>query len=148
MGAVFWGRFFRLSLKWGFAIARLLSLECTASANILLDKHHYITNYLVMKTIVQIPEAWQNISELFVALGDEQRQRLLLAFDKGERMNIMQLAELSKLSRTAVTHHLKVLHHSGALASEKVGKEVYFWVNKPAMIEAIENVLSYIKHEI
>lgn len=101
-----------------------------------------------MKNIELIPPAWQNISALFVALGDEQRQRLLLTFDKGERMNILQLVELSKLSRTAVTHHLKVLHHSGALSSEKIGKEVYFWVNKAAMTEALENVLSYIKHEI
>jgi len=95
-----------------------------------------------------IPAEWKNISELFVALGDEQRQRLLLAFEKDERMNILQLVENSNLSRTAVTHHLKVLHNSGALKSEKIGKEVFFWVNKEPMIQAIENVLDYIKKEI
>ena len=95
-----------------------------------------------------IPNEWKNISDLFVALGDEQRQRLLLAFEKDERMNILQLVENSNLSRTAVTHHLKVLHNSGALKSEKIGKEVFFWVNKEPMIQAIENVLDYIKKEI
>jgi DNA-binding transcriptional ArsR family regulator len=101
-----------------------------------------------MKKIDCIPEQWKNISELFVALGDEQRQRILLAFEKGERMNILQIVENSNLSRTAVTHHLKVLHNSGALKSEKIGKEVFFWVNKAPMLEAIENVLDYIKKEI
>lgn len=101
-----------------------------------------------MKKITMIPSEWKNISELFVALGDEQRQRLLLAFEKDERMNILQLVENSNLSRTAVTHHLKVLHNSGALKSEKIGKEVFFWVNKEPMIQAIENVLDYIKKEI
>ncbi len=101
-----------------------------------------------MKKITMIPAEWKNISELFVALGDEQRQRLLLAFEKDERMNILQLVENSNLSRTAVTHHLKVLHNSGALKSEKIGKEVFFWVNKEPMIQAIENVLDYIKKEI
>jgi predicted transcriptional regulator len=101
-----------------------------------------------MKKITMIPNEWKNISDLFVALGDEQRQRLLLAFEKDERMNILQLVENSNLSRTAVTHHLKVLHNSGALKSEKIGKEVFFWVNKEPMIQAIENVLDYIKKEI
>lgn len=101
-----------------------------------------------MKKIVKIPDEWKNISELFVALGDEQRQRILLTFDKNERMNILQIVEYSDLSRSAVTHHLKVLHNGEALKSEKIGKEVFFWVNKESMQLAIENVLNYIKKEI
>lgn len=101
-----------------------------------------------MKTIQSIPHEWLAISALFVALGDEQRQRILLAFDKDERLNILQIAEHSKLSRTAVTHHLKTLAHSGALSSEKIGKEVFFWVNKSQITQAIENVLNYIQQEL
>ncbi len=101
-----------------------------------------------MKQIVEIPIEWKNISELFVALGDEQRQRILLAFEEGERLNILQIVASSKLSRTAVTHHLKILHVSGALSSEKVGKEVFFWVNKLHITTQIKNVLDFIKSEI
>ena len=101
-----------------------------------------------MKLITEIPNEWKNISSLFIALGDEQRQRLLLAFEKDERLNILQIVASSKLGRTAVTHHLKILHHSGALSSEKVGKEVFFWVNKLLIMTEIENVLDYIKNEI
>ncbi|HAF01410.1 MAG TPA: transcriptional regulator [Methylophilaceae bacterium] len=101
-----------------------------------------------MKEIIEIPDEWKDISKLFVALGDEQRQRILLAFEKNERMNILQIVASSKLSRTAVTHHLKLLHQCGALDSEKIGKEVFFWVNKQHMAEAIENVLNYIKNNI
>jgi len=46
-----------------------------------------------------------------------------------------------------VTHHLKVLHQSGILSSEKVGKEVYFWINTEVVSEALQRVLSYIKNE-
>ncbi len=101
-----------------------------------------------MKQIIEIPNEWKNISELFIALGDEQRQRILLAFEPGERMNILQIVASSKLSRTAVTHHLKILHASGALQSEKIGKEVFFWVNKAQIMNEIQNVLDYIKIEI
>jgi predicted transcriptional regulator len=103
---------------------------------------------MVMKLITEIPNEWRNISDLFVALGDEQRQRVLLAFEKNERLNILQIVASSKLSRTAVTHHLKILHRSGALSSEKIGKEVFFWVNKTLIISEIQNVLEYIKNEI
>jgi hypothetical protein len=47
-----------------------------------------------------------------------------------------------------VTHHLKILHQSGALQSEKIGKEVYFWVNKNLITGAIKGVLHYIETEI
>ena len=101
-----------------------------------------------MKTIADIPNEWKSISSLFVALGDEQRQRILLAFDKDERLNILQIVASSKLGRTAVTHHLKILHNSGALSSEKIGKEVFFWVDKTHITTEIKNVLGYIKENI
>ena len=101
-----------------------------------------------MRLITEIPNEWKNISALFIALGDEQRQRILLAFEKEERLNILQIVASSKLGRTAVTHHLKILHHSGALSSEKIGKEVFFWVNKNHIMTDIQNVLGYIKNEI
>ena len=101
-----------------------------------------------MKLIADIPTQWKNISTLFVALGDEQRQRILLAFDKDERLNIMQIVASSKLGRTAVTHHLKILQGSCALSSEKIGKEVFFWVNKSHITTEIINVLNYIENEI
>jgi DNA-binding transcriptional ArsR family regulator len=101
-----------------------------------------------MNVITEIPDEWKNISDLFIALGDEQRQRILLAFEKEERLNILQIVASSKLGRTAVTHHLNILRHSGALQSEKVGKEVFFWVNKSHIMTQIQNVLDYIKNEI
>jgi predicted transcriptional regulator len=101
-----------------------------------------------MKAIKTIPDEWRNIAHLFIALGDAHRQRILLAFEKNERLNIMQIVSASTLSRTAVTHHLKILHQSGALQSEKVGKEVYFWVNKNLITSAIKGVLHYIETEI
>ncbi|HSI28821.1 MAG: ArsR/SmtB family transcription factor [Methylophilus sp.] len=101
-----------------------------------------------MKAITHIPEAWSEISDLFVALGDAHRQRILLSFDKNERLTILQIVDGSQLSRTAVTHHLKVLERGGALRSEKIGREVYFWVNKDWMQQALQNVMSYLKEDI
>ena len=91
------------------------------------------------------PPAWQAMSKIFVALGDEHRQRILLLFEPGERLNVGQIAEVSTLARSTVSHHLKILHESGVLASEKVGKEVWFWINRQALLDTFGNVIDYVR---
>ena len=82
-----------------------------------------------------IPRQWRNISKVYTALGDEHRQRILLTFSPSERLNVGQIVEVSTLSRSAVSHHLKILRGAGVLESRKEGKEVYFWINKAFLIE-------------
>ena len=94
-----------------------------------------------------IPREWRTISRAFTALGDEHRQRILLTFERGERLNVGQIVEVSTLSRSAVSHHLKLLKASGVLGSEKVGKEVYYWIDKPFLEESLKAVLAYIREK-
>ena len=94
-----------------------------------------------------IPPAWKRMSRVFAALGDEHRQRILLTFEPGERLNVGQIAEVSTLSRSAVSHHLKVLREAGVLDSLKQGKEVYFWINKAFLQETFGNVLDYLNNK-
>ena len=94
-----------------------------------------------------IPVEWRNISKVFTALGDEHRQRILLTFEPGERLNIGQIVEVSTLSRTTVSHHLKVLREAGVLESVKEGKEVYFWLDKDFLVNALQTVTGYIEEK-
>lgn len=88
------------------------------------------------------------MSRVFTALGDEHRQRMVLIFAPGERLNVGQIAEVSTLARSTVSHHLKILREAGVLDSEKIGKEIYFWVNKTFLAEVFNNVATYLKHEL
>ena len=92
-----------------------------------------------------IPKEWRNIAKVYTALGDEHRQRILLTFESGERLNVGQIVAVSTLSRSAVSHHLRLLREAGVLQSRKEGKEVYFWINKEFLIDAMETVVSHIK---
>ena len=96
--------------------------------------------------IHELPAEWRDVSSMFVALGDEQRQRILLTFESGERLNVTQIVAASTLSRTAVSHHLKVLRRAGALQSEKIGKEVYFWIDKASITHTLQRVLDYVNN--
>lgn len=94
-----------------------------------------------------IPAAWKNVSLVFSALGDEHRQRILLTFEPGEHLNVGQIVAVSTLSRSAVSHHLKILREAGVLDSEKIGKEVYFWLNKKRIKESLTAVMDYMKSQ-
>ena len=92
-----------------------------------------------------IPRQWRDVAKVFVAMGDTHRQRILLTFDRGERLNVGQIADVSTLSRSAVSHHLKIMREAGVLGSEKIGKEVWFWVERDAVLEALSDVAAYLR---
>lgn len=91
-----------------------------------------------------IPRAWRDTARVFTALGDAHRQRIVLMFAPGERLNIGAIVAASTLSRSAVAHHLKVLRESGVLRSEKVGKEVWYWPEPDAVRAALDSVRHYL----
>ena len=97
------------------------------------------TNY-----IHALPQEWEAMSAIFVAMGDPQRQRLLLAFEPGERLTVSQLCTASPLNRATVSHHLKLLRQAGVLGAEKIGREVFYTVNRDAVASALTNVLDYV----
>ena len=122
---------------------------CLCGQKKVLDKPNHITKNVVMNPdyTKAIPDAWKNVSLVFSALGDEHRQRILLTFEPGEHLNVGQIVEVSTLSRSAVSHHLKILREAGVLDSEKIGKEVYFWLNKKQIKESLTAVMDYMKSQ-
>ena len=88
---------------------------------------------------------WDQTRAVAFALGDEHRQRILLLFDQAERLNVGQIAAVSTLSRPTVSHHLKILREAGVLRSEKIGKEVWYWIDCPYLEEVLGNVLDYVR---
>ncbi len=112
-----------------------------------MTTHNHMSKNVVMYSdyTKAIPVAWSNIARVFTALGDEHRQRILLTFEPGERLNVGQIVAVSTLSRSAVSHHLKILREAGVLDSEKIGKEVHFWLNKKRIRDSLVAVMDYLK---
>jgi ArsR family transcriptional regulator len=91
-----------------------------------------------------IPRAWRTTAGIFVALGDPHRQRIVLMFEPGERLNVSQIVAASTLSRTAVGHHLRVLRDAGVLRCEKRGRETWYWPDVDAVRIALAAVQDYL----
>lgn len=64
--------------------------------------------------------------DLFSALGDSQRQQILLLLSDGKKRSVAELTAETKLSRPAVSHHLKVLKNAQLLTEHREGVRRYY----------------------
>lgn len=64
---------------------------------------------------------FKEISPVFEALKDENRQELIIQLVCYGPQSMGNLTESSHLSRTAVSHHLKILERAGIITVEKKG---------------------------
>ena len=71
---------------------------------------------------------------VFAALGDETRLALVIRLCNGQPRSISQLTEGSKVTRQAVTKHLRVLEGVGIVRGVRKGRESLFQYNpEPVM---------------
>jgi len=64
-------------------------------------------------------------------MGDSVRQQLLLDIADGDEagVNVATLTGKSRLSRSAISYHLKILKDSGLIITKKLGTEVFYYLN-------------------
>jgi len=70
---------------------------------------------------------------VFAALGDETRLALINTLADGEARSIAQLTVGSRLTRQAITKHLKVLEEAGIVHSARAGRESLFELDPAPM---------------
>jgi DNA-binding transcriptional ArsR family regulator len=71
---------------------------------------------------------------IFAALGDPTRLGLLARLSDGEARSISTLRADTRLTRQAVTKHLRVLEDAGLVASQRSGREAHF-VYQPGPVD-------------
>src|SRR5262249_52193381 len=73
---------------------------------------------------------------VFAALGDETRLSLIGQLSSGPPQSISRLARGSRLTRQAITKHLRVLERAGVVDSVRVGREQQFAFRPERLNEA------------
>ena len=82
-------------------------------------------------------------ASVFAALGDETRLSLLGKLTNGRRQSISRLTSGTRLTRQAVTKHLRVLQRAGVVRSVRVGRESQFEL-EPKSIDDVRAYLEYV----
>lgn len=80
----------------------------------------------------------QASAPLFAALGDEVRLTLLTRLSDGGERSITELSAGSKITRQAITKHLRVLAGSGLVRGVRRGRENLFQLRPKPLEEASE----------
>lgn len=83
---------------------------------------------------------------VFAALGDKTRLSLVAKLCRGRPYSISQLTEGSKLTRQAITKHLRVLESAGIVHSVRTGRESLFKFD-PEPMEEIREYLDLVSEQ-
>ena len=109
--------------------------DCEATNSKLIEK---------IKPLMPSDVVIAGLSELFKIMGDKTRMKLLWAMDNAE-MCVGDLAFLLNMTKSAVSHQLKVLKDAKLVKSKKIGKHVLYSLNddhiKTIFEKALEHVL-------
>lgn len=82
------------------------------------------------------PRLLRQHAPVFAALSDETRLSLLATLSAGVPCSISQLTADSKMSRQAITKHLRVLESAGLVRGETAGRERRFQLEPRPLGEA------------
>lgn len=84
------------------------------------------------------------LSDFFKVMGDGTRIRLLWALEESE-MCVGDLAVLLNMTKSAVSHQLKVLRTAKLVRAQKKGKNVYYALDDTHVKIILEKALEHVK---
>ena len=85
-----------------------------------------------------------SLADFFKILGDSTRMSILYAID-GEPMCVCDIAALLGMTKSAVSHQLKILRQSSLVVYKKVGKNVFYSLADDHVRDIIKKALEHIK---
>ena len=84
------------------------------------------------------------LSDFFKVMGDSTRIRLLWALEETE-LCVNDLAVLLNMTKSAVSHQLKILRTAKLVKAEKQGKNVYYSLIDEHVKVILEMALDHVK---
>ncbi|HEX3046316.1 MAG TPA: metalloregulator ArsR/SmtB family transcription factor [Bacillota bacterium] len=89
-------------------------------------------------------QADENILEAISAITDKTRLQIIF-FLGNKRLCVNEIAGNFKLSRPAISHHLKVLKNCGILQNEKAGQETYYFLERGNLVKMLRDLADAIE---
>ena len=101
---------------------------------------------LVYKVIEQTPrwEIIEKLADFYKIMGDSTRLKLLISLEHGE-LCASDLANITSMSRSAVSHQLKALRQANLVKSRKDGKTVYYSLDDEHIYSILKVALEHVQ---
>ncbi|WP_283679861.1 metalloregulator ArsR/SmtB family transcription factor [Lentilactobacillus sp. Marseille-Q4993] len=103
-----------------------------------------------MQDLSGIQKQLTGLSDFLVALGDEKRQAILIelmAAENGvEGLRVVDLTDATKLSRPAISHHIKILMQAKLIQRRSDGTKNYYYLSHDlTKINQLQDLISNVK---
>lgn len=102
--------------------------------------------------IAALAREFEHCQKLLLALGDENRQHLILEMmQMGEcrGVRVGDITAKTNLSRPAVSHHIRILKDAGLLKMRREGtKHYYYFDNSTAALDELLQVLTHAREVV
>ena len=85
------------------------------------------------------------MADLFGALGDPTRVRLIAALAEGE-LCVCDLAATLRMSQSAISHQLRLLRHLGLVRTRREGRVVYYALDDAHVLTLFRQGLDHVAH--
>ncbi len=96
----------------------------------------------------QMTMSTEKAMRLLDGMRDPNRLEIIFLLGKGTPMNVGDISDLfkSKISRPAVSHHLKVLKNAGIVLSEKIGQEIFYRLDREVIVAGLRRFADEIEN--
>jgi DNA-binding transcriptional ArsR family regulator len=98
------------------------------------------------KSHSRMAAGWKAQAPVFAALGDRMRLSLVIKLCDGKSHSISHLSEGSRMTRQAITKHLRVLEGAGLVHGSREGRESLFELD-PEPLEEMRRHLDLISQQ-
>lgn len=101
--------------------------------------------FVHVETVARLRPNLEHIAgaaELFKALGDETRLKVVYALAQAE-LCVCDVAAVLGASQATASYHLRLLHHLGLARYRREGKLVYYRLADPGLAEVVASALRY-----
>lgn len=89
---------------------------------------------------------FNKVSVFFKIVGDDTRLKILYALDNNE-MCVCDIANLLNMTKSSISHQLKLLKDHGLVKSRKDGKEVYYMLDDEHVKSVVEVACTHVIHK-
>lgn len=87
----------------------------------------------------------QRLADVFKALGDPTRVRIIQALSVGE-LCVCDLAEVLGMTQSAISHQLRVLRGLAIVRNRRDGKEVFYSLDDEHVMQLLAQAWEHVKH--
>lgn len=110
--------------------------DCRANDTALVEK---ITENLARQEYIPL------ISRFFKVIGDETRLKIMMVLSEDE-VSVNDIAVALNMTKSAISHQLKLLKAEGHIRSEKRGKQIYYTLDDLHVVEILNKASEHIGH--